>query len=122
MEVPHVAVAARLQPWLDACAELPVGPLSCISHAHAVEMAREDVALIVIQRQLGHTSVDVTSIYRQGIDSAELIDAVHARRTDDPRGRLTTRQRRGAFSQSCTSSMPRVERPDGGRGRLSRPG
>lgn len=82
----------QLQPWLDARAELPVGPLFCIvtgptrgrawsntavraqlrhaaaqaavrrrfaphqlRHAHAVEMAREGVPLIVIQRQLGHT-------------------------------------------------------------------
>jgi integrase len=36
--------------------------------------------IIVIQRQLGHTSLGVTSIYLQGIDSAEIIDAVHARR------------------------------------------
>jgi integrase len=43
-------------------------------------MAREGVPLIVIQRQLGHTSLGVTSIYLQGIDSAEIIDAVHARR------------------------------------------
>jgi integrase/recombinase XerD len=43
-------------------------------------MAREGVPLIVIQRQLGHTSLGVTSIYLQGIDSTEIIDAVHARR------------------------------------------
>jgi hypothetical protein len=30
--------------------------------------------------ELGHTSLGVTSIYLQGIDSAEIIDAVHARR------------------------------------------
>ena len=51
-----------------------------LRHAHAVEMAREGVPLIVIQRQLGHTSLGVTSIYLQGIDSAEIIDAVHSRR------------------------------------------
>jgi len=49
-------------------------------HAHAVEMARERVPLNVIQRQLGHANLRVTSIYLQGIDSAEIIDAVHARR------------------------------------------
>jgi integrase/recombinase XerD len=43
-------------------------------------MAREGVPLIVIQRQLGHTSLGVTSIYLPGIDSAEIIEAVHARR------------------------------------------
>ena len=43
-------------------------------------MASEGVPLIVIQRQLGHTNLGITSIYLQGIDSAEIIDAVHARR------------------------------------------
>jgi len=43
-------------------------------------MAREGVPLIVIQRQLGHTNLGITSIYLQGIDSAEIIDTVHARR------------------------------------------
>jgi integrase/recombinase XerD len=43
-------------------------------------MAREGVALIVIQRHLGHTNLDITSIYLQGIDSAEIVDTVHARR------------------------------------------
>jgi integrase len=43
-------------------------------------MAREGVPLIVIQRQLGHTNLGITSIYPQGIDSAEIIDTVHARR------------------------------------------
>jgi site-specific recombinase XerD len=42
--------------------------------------AREGVPLIVIQRQLGHTNLGITSIYLQGIDSAEIIDTVHARR------------------------------------------
>ena len=51
-----------------------------LRHAHAVEMAREGVSLIVIQRQLGHTNLGITSIYLQGIDSAEIIDTVHARR------------------------------------------
>jgi site-specific recombinase XerD len=52
-----------------------------LHHAHAVEMAREGVPLIVIQRQLGHTNLGITSIYLQGIDNAEIIDTVHARRT-----------------------------------------
>jgi hypothetical protein len=43
-------------------------------------MAREGVPLIVIQRQLGHTNLGITSISLQGIDSAESIDTVHARR------------------------------------------
>jgi site-specific recombinase XerD len=51
-----------------------------LRHAHAVEMAREGVPLIVIQRQLGHSNLGITSIYLQGIDSTEIIDTVHARR------------------------------------------
>jgi site-specific recombinase XerD len=51
-----------------------------LRHAHAVEMAREGVPLIVIQRQLGHSDLGVTSVYLQGIDSGEIIDTVHARR------------------------------------------
>jgi integrase/recombinase XerD len=49
-------------------------------HAHAVEMAREGVPLNVIQRQLGHAGLGITSVYLQGIDNAEIIDTVHARR------------------------------------------
>jgi site-specific recombinase XerD len=42
-------------------------------------MAREGLALNVIQRQLGHTDLGVTSIYLQGIDNSEIIETVHAR-------------------------------------------
>src|SRR3954465_7051970 len=45
-----------------------------LRHAHAVEMAREGVPLVVIQRQLGHSNLGITSIYLQGIDNAEIID------------------------------------------------
>jgi site-specific recombinase XerD len=51
-----------------------------LRHAHAVEMAREGVPINLIQRQLGHTDLGVTSTYLQGIDSDEIINAVHARR------------------------------------------
>jgi site-specific recombinase XerD len=51
-----------------------------LRHAHAVEMAREGVPLIVIQRQLGHSNLGITSICLQGIDNAEIIDTVHRRR------------------------------------------
>ncbi len=50
-----------------------------LRHAHAVEMAHEGVPLVVIQRQLGHANLGITSIYLQGIDSAEIIDTVHGR-------------------------------------------
>ena len=50
-----------------------------LRHAHAVEMAREGIPLLVIQRQLGHTNLGITSIYLQGIDSSEITDTVHGR-------------------------------------------
>jgi site-specific recombinase XerD len=50
-----------------------------LRHAHAVEMARERVPLNVIQRQLGHVNLGVTSVYLDGIDTAEIIETVHAR-------------------------------------------
>jgi integrase len=48
--------------------------------SHAVEMVREGVPLIVIQRQLGHSDLGITSVYLQGIDSGEIIETVHGRR------------------------------------------
>lgn len=50
-----------------------------LRHAHAVEMAHEGVPMVVIQRQLGHAHLGITSIYLQGIDNAEIIDTVHRR-------------------------------------------
>ena len=51
-----------------------------LRHAHALELLREGVPLNVIQRQLGHRNLGVTSIYLQGIDPDEIIQTVHARR------------------------------------------
>jgi len=45
-------------------------------HAHAIEMAHEGVPLVVIQRQLGHSNLGITSVYLQGIDSSEIVDTV----------------------------------------------
>jgi site-specific recombinase XerD len=42
-------------------------------------MAHEGVPLVVIQRQLGHANLGITSIYLQGIDNSEIIDTVHSR-------------------------------------------
>jgi site-specific recombinase XerD len=50
-----------------------------LRHAHAVETAHEGVPLVVIQRQLGHANLGITSIYLQGIDSSEIISTVHGR-------------------------------------------
>jgi site-specific recombinase XerD len=50
-----------------------------LRHAHAVEMSREGISLIVIQRQLGHADLAITSRYLRGIDNTEIIRAVHDR-------------------------------------------
>jgi len=52
-----------------------------LRHAHAVEMSREGVPLLVIQRQLGHADLAITSAYLRGIDNTEIIQAVHERPT-----------------------------------------
>jgi hypothetical protein len=41
---------------------------------------RSGVPLNIIQRQLGHANLGTTSIYLQGIDTEEIIAAVHTRR------------------------------------------
>jgi hypothetical protein len=45
----------------------------------AVEVAREGVPLTVVQRQLGHANLGITSIHLQGIDNSDIINTVHAR-------------------------------------------
>jgi hypothetical protein len=52
-----------------------------LRHAHAVEMSREGISLVVIQRQLGHADLGITSAYLRGIDNTESIRAVHERPT-----------------------------------------
>jgi site-specific recombinase XerD len=51
-----------------------------LRHTHAVELAREGVALNVIQRQLGRSNLGATSVSLQGIDVEEIICTVKARR------------------------------------------
>jgi len=78
---PWTAPAVRLQLHrlaVDAGVRRRFAPHQ-LRHAHAVEMAREGVPLNVIQRQLGHANLRITSVYLEGIDNAEIINAVHAR-------------------------------------------
>jgi len=44
-------------------------------------MSREGVPLVVIQRQLGHADLGITSTYLRGIDNTEIIHTVHERPT-----------------------------------------
>jgi integrase len=39
----------------------------------------EGVPLLVIQRQLGHADLAITSVYLRGIDNTEIVHAVHER-------------------------------------------
>jgi hypothetical protein len=90
----------HFRPWLELRMAMPVGPLLCVvdgAHPRAAVGERRrtrpaaprpcrrarprGVSLNVIQRQPGHTNLAVTSIYLQGIDTAEIIAAVHARKS-----------------------------------------
>lgn len=48
-------------------------------HALAVDSVREDVSLVLLSRQLGHTNLAVTTTYVQGIAPAEVVNAYAAR-------------------------------------------
>jgi site-specific recombinase XerD len=61
-----------------------------LRHAHAVEIAREGVPLNVIQRELGHANLGITSVYLQGIDHSEIIRIVHGRCFRPARGSART--------------------------------
>jgi site-specific recombinase XerD len=43
-----------------------------LRHARAVEMSRDGVPLLDIQRQLGHADLAITSVYLRGIDNTEI--------------------------------------------------
>ena len=49
-----------------------------LHHTHAVELARESVAVNIIQLQ--PTDLGTTSAYLQGIDPSEIVDTVRSRR------------------------------------------
>jgi integrase len=68
--------AASRRCWRWRSAAVRAAPAT---HAHAVELAHEGVPLVVIQRQLGHANLGITSVYLQGIDSGEIISTVHGR-------------------------------------------
>lgn len=50
-----------------------------LRHAHACELAREEVPLHLIQRQLGHAHPGITATYLQGIAPIEVVDAIGSR-------------------------------------------
>jgi hypothetical protein len=76
-------------------------------HAHAVELAREGVPLNVIQRQLGHPDLSVTSVYLQGIDNAEIINTIHARHTRERSRCLASNRSPAAWAVRILSAQTR---------------
>jgi hypothetical protein len=43
-------------------------------------MAHEGIPLPIIQRQLAHAHLGITSTYLQGVDTRKIVDTVHHRR------------------------------------------
>ena len=50
-----------------------------LRHAHAVELVQEGVPVHLIQQQLGHASLQTTSVYLNHIAPQQLIDVVRKR-------------------------------------------
>jgi integrase/recombinase XerD len=71
---PHDPAAPRGGGWCPA----PHRPAPAPPRARRRDGSRS-VPLNVIQRQLGHANLGITSIYLQGIDNSEIINTVHAR-------------------------------------------
>jgi FMN phosphatase YigB (HAD superfamily) len=57
-----------------------VGMTSVLHRGAETTLPRLEELLGVRLRKLGHTNLGVTSIYLQGIDNAEIVATVHARR------------------------------------------
>ncbi len=86
-----ISAPAAGRPWTDSAARQNLRRVAAqagvrrrfaphqLRNAHAVEMAREGVPLNVIQRQLGHANLGVTSVYLQGIDTEEIVSTIHRR-------------------------------------------
>lgn len=68
--------------------------------------------LIVIRRQLGHSTLGITSVYSQGIDSGEIIESVQARRAPmiavSASLRLWSSPRRHCSSRKAALSAPPI--------------
>jgi hypothetical protein len=68
------------------------------------------VPLIVIQRQVGHSNLGITSIYPAGIDNAEIIeDRPRPPRANDPRQRIPAAL---IDTPSRTAARRVMEKPD----------
>jgi Phage integrase family len=83
-----------------------------LRHAHAVELAREGVAINIIQRQLAHSDLGTTSTNLQGIDPSEIIDAVHSHR--QPTISATARRPGGGIESLSRTAAATANRPGSG--------
>ena len=50
-----------------------------LRHCHAIELVREGVPVHLLQRQLGHTNLAVTTVYLQGVAPEEVLLAAQQR-------------------------------------------
>src|SRR6059036_2080407 len=50
-----------------------------LRHCHAVELVREGVPVHILQRQLGHANLAVTTIYLSSVAAEEVLAASHHR-------------------------------------------
>src|SRR3954447_7093655 len=82
-----------------------------LRHAHALELAREGIALNIIQRQLGHANLGTTSIYLQGIDTEEIIATVHRRH----RPMMSAKRRLAPLREFAPAGTFQRSRGSGGR-------
>jgi integrase/recombinase XerD len=85
-------MAGRLSRWSAAAARGELRRLAAqagvprrfaphqLRHAYAIEMTHAGIPLPIIQRQLGHAHLGITSIYLQRIVTREIVDTVHHRR------------------------------------------
>lgn len=55
-----------------------------LRHTHAVELYREGVPLLIIQKQLGHSALATTARYVDHLMPGEVIDAMQARTWEQP--------------------------------------
>ncbi|MCZ6689952.1 MAG: tyrosine-type recombinase/integrase [Planctomycetota bacterium] len=56
-----------------------------LRHAHAVELAREGIPVVIIMRQLGHASLATTTRYLAGLSPEETIQAIRRREWEAPK-------------------------------------
>lgn len=51
-----------------------------LRHCHAIEMVREGVPVHILQRQLGHANLAVTTVYLSGVAPEEVLEVAQHRR------------------------------------------